>query len=281
MANTHEQQDMDCQPFHHPTWRISHGIGSLRVRCQHLPAEVLLDIVEQILESKTKCRELPPPMPTLVFPGLPAPTPRAVSPPPSNSCKPNMPALATLVYLSTLNDRLRDLVTPIIQAHERKSTSSTSISTSTSTSKDPNWFYSYVLIYSARKRCTDGVIAALDHGADINAHDGIDASLAADNIEISGSPMPTGSHLTVLHWAAFNRDFTTLRLLLDRGADVRRTANRFKNDRTPVQGRSRPLRRAAIFQPSWHQRPHQDEVNALEFALQGNYGILPWGITEQ
>ncbi|KXH55225.1 hypothetical protein CSAL01_07790 [Colletotrichum salicis] len=266
---------MDCQPLHHPTWRTSHGLGSLRGRLQHLPAEVLLDIVEQILESKSKpvlpSPPPPPPMPTLVFPGLPAPTP------PSNTYKPNMPALATLFYLGTLNDRLRDLVTPIIQAHERKSTSSTS----TGTSKDPSGFYSYVLIYSARKGFYDGVIAALDHGADINAHDGIDASLAADSIEVSGSPMPTGSHLTALHWAAFDRDLTILRLLLDRGADVRRTANRFKNDRAPVQGRSRPLRMAAIPRPSWHQRPRQDEVNALDFALQGNYGVLPSGMTEQ
>ncbi|KAK1656251.1 hypothetical protein BDP81DRAFT_389070 [Colletotrichum phormii] len=229
MANTHEQQDMDCQPFHHPTWRTSHGLGSLRGRLQHLPAEVLLDIVEQILEPKSKPVLLspppPPPMPTLVFPGLPAPTPRAVSPPPppppSNTYKPNMPALATLFYLGTLNDRLRDLVTPIIQDYERKS----SASTSTGTSKDSSGFYSYVLIYSARKGFYDGVIAALDHGADINANNGIDASLAADNIEISGGPTPTGSQLTALHWAAFNRDLTILRLLLDRGV-ARRTASK-------------------------------------------------------
>ncbi|KXH27167.1 hypothetical protein CSIM01_12036 [Colletotrichum simmondsii] len=235
MTNTHEQQQ-DSQPLHRPIWRTSTGLGRQRSRFQNLPTEVLLIIIEQVLQPEAQ--------------------------------KSNMQALAEHLYLGLLNDRFRELITPILESYLRSNFSrSTNASNGTTSQTDPSGLYSYILILSTIRGFPEGVIATLDHGADINANDSIDKSLTANGMvdgkrKPTGSflasckPEPRGSCLTALHWAAFNRDTAMLRLLLNRGADVRRTA-------------------------------HVDRylsgslVNALGFALQANYGVLPSGMTEQ
>ncbi|KAK1493045.1 hypothetical protein CTAM01_09672 [Colletotrichum tamarilloi] len=244
MTNTHEQQQT-CQPLHRPTWRSSNGLGRLRNRFQNLPTEVLLVIIEHVLQPEAQ--------------------------------KPKMQALAEHLYLGLLNDRFRELMTPILESHVRSNFSrNTNASMGTTSQTDPGGLYSYILILSTIRGFPEGVNAALDLGADINANDGIDKSLAANEI-LRGKPEPKGSCLTSLHWAAFNRDTAMLRLLLDRGADVQRTTHS-SIDRNlirtpPPDSPPKPNNRCKINTTT--------RVNALGFALQANYSLLPGGMTEQ
>ncbi|KXH51845.1 hypothetical protein CNYM01_11230 [Colletotrichum nymphaeae SA-01] len=266
MVNTHEQQQ-HFQPLHRPTWRTSTALGRQRSRFQYLPAEVLLVIIEQLLQPEAKHGNLQdlendgPSPSTLQRPGLPvlpSPTPNtAQAQEPGEARKLDMRALAALFYLGLLNARLRELISPMLESHARRSSSrSTTANVSPTSQTDPSGLYSYILIHSAIRGNLKGVLAALDHGADINADDGIDESLAA-NI-VTGEP--TGSCLTALHWAAFKRDTAMLRLLLDRGADVQRTAQ-INRKRLWVSAKAL--------------------VSALGFALQANYRLLSDGMTEQ
>ncbi|KAK1533478.1 hypothetical protein CPAR01_10186 [Colletotrichum paranaense] len=244
MTITHEQQQT-CQPLHRPTWRSSNGLGRLRNRFQNLPTEVLLVIIEHVLQPEAQ--------------------------------KPKMQALAGHLYLGLLNDRFRELITPILESHVRSNFSrNTNASMGTPSQKDPGGLYSYILILSTIRGFPEGVNAALDLGAGINANDGIDKSLAANEI-LHGKPEPKGSCLTSLHWAAFNRDTAMLRLLLDRGADVQRTTHSSIDRnliRTPPP--DSPLKPNNRYKINMTTR-----VNALGFALQANYSLLPGGMTEQ
>ncbi|EXF84354.1 hypothetical protein CFIO01_13008 [Colletotrichum fioriniae PJ7] len=294
MASTHKQQQ-DSQSLHHPTWRTQYGLGRLRNRFQNLPAEVLLAIIKQAIQPEAKHSlrlndggPLPSELQRLGLPLLSSSTTpnTARAQEPDGASKLNMPALATLFYLGLLNDRLRELILPILESHARRNSSrSTNASMNTTSLTDPSGLYSYILILSTIRGIPEGVIAALDHGADINANDSIDESLAANRMT---NDKPTGSCLTALHWAAFNRDTAMLRLLLDRGADVRRTADRTA-DRTAYSSTgARSQIRAPGFRPHLLLGPgdrleHNVKtlVNALGFALQANYGLLPKGMTEQ
>ncbi|KAK1713803.1 hypothetical protein CaCOL14_003432 [Colletotrichum acutatum] len=291
MANTHEQQQ-DSHLLHRPTWRTSNGLGCLRSRFQNLPAEVLLVIIEQFLQPEAKRGNLqdlgnggpsPSELQRLGLPVLPSPTPNtAQAQKPDEAQKPTMPDLAELFYLGLLNDRLRELIPPMLESHARSNSSrSTNASMSPTSQTDPSGLYSYILIFSTIRGLREGIIAALDRGADINANDGIEKSLAVNRMTDN---KPTGSCLTALHWAAFNRDTAMLRLLLDRGADVRRTAVRTTYSSMDAHNpiRAQGFRPHLLLGPGDRLEDNAKTlVNALGFALQANYRLLPDGMTEQ